>query len=152
PREMSWDALPCIPPEMMLLPRTAPFNIYEMSYWCRTILVPITIVQALRKPGSLPTGRGTYALFRTTSGRVKDTLERCVDWRACRRLFYFVDRALKGLEPMSPRELRRRSLKRAERWILDRLEDTDGLGAIHPAMLNTVYALWMLGYDWEHPV
>jgi squalene-hopene/tetraprenyl-beta-curcumene cyclase len=149
--QLSWDGIPCIPPEMLLLPRTSPFNIYEMSYWCRTILVPLTIVQVLRKPGHLPTSRGCGELFRNdTRARAKPHAD--ADWFSWKKLFYIADRALKGLEPMSPRELRARSLARAERWILQHLEHSDGLGAIHPAMLNTVHALWMLGYDWDDPV
>jgi squalene-hopene/tetraprenyl-beta-curcumene cyclase len=150
--EMSWEALPVIPPEMMLLPRTAPINIYEMSYWCRTILVPLTIVQTLRKPGHLPLGRGVTELFIAPEGRHLANLDAGNDWFSWKRFFWLLDRALKGLEPLGPRELRRRSLELAERWILQHLEGSEGLGAIHPAMLNTVYALRMLGYDWEHPV
>lgn len=149
--QMSWDTIPVIPPEMMLLPRSAPFNIYEMSYWCRTILVPLSIIQSLKKPGALPAGRGVPELFTTPDGATRTTLQRGNDWFSWKRLFYMLDRALKGLEPMGPRELRNRSLALAERWMLHRLEGSEGLGAIHPAMLNTVYALRMLGYDWEHP-
>ena len=150
--EMSWEAVPCIPPEMLLLPRTAPFNVYEMSYWCRTIMVPLTIVQAIRKPGHLPRDRGVGELFMTASGPVRETLERGHDWFSWRRLFYLLDRAVKGLEPMSPQQVRQRSLHASEKWILERLEDTDGLGGIIPAMLNTVLALWSLGRSWDDPV
>lgn len=149
--QMSWETLPVIPPEMMLLPRSAPFNIYEMSYWCRTILVPLTIVQSLRKPGHLPKERGVPELFATADGHARATLHRGHDWFSWKRFFYLLDRALKGLEPMGPRELRRRALALAERWVMERLEGSDGLGAIHPAMLNTVYALRMLGHSWDHP-
>ncbi len=150
--EISWDTIPVIPPEMMLLPRSAPFNIYEMSYWCRTILVPLSIIQSLRAPGRLPPDRGIPELFVSPDGRKRATLQRGPDWFSWKRLFYMLDRALKGLEPMNPPELRRRALLLAERWMLQRLEGSAGLGAIHPAMLNTVYALRMLGYAWDHPV
>lgn len=150
--EMSWDSIPVIPPEMMLLPRTAPFNVLEMSYWCRAIMVPLTIVQSLRRPGLLPRDRGVRELFASTGGKPRGSLHRGQDWFSWKRFFWLLDRALKGLEPMGPRELRNMSLDLAERWILRHLEGSDGLGAIHPGMLNTVYALRMLGYDWEHPV
>ena len=52
--QMSWSAVPSMPPELLLLPRSAPFNLLEISYWCRTIIVPLTIVQAKAKPGHIP--------------------------------------------------------------------------------------------------
>ena len=113
--EMSWDTVPAIPPEMMLLPRSAPFNIYEMSYWCRTIMVPLTIVQSIRPTGHLPKERGVAELFVSESGRSRSTLQRGGDWFSWKRFFWLVDRALKGIEPLNPKELRRRSLELADR-------------------------------------
>ena len=42
-------------------------------------------------------------------------------------------------------------MKRAEKWMLERLEMTDGLGAIYPAMLNAIIALRCLGYSEDDP-
>ena len=43
------------------------------------------------------------------------------------------------------------ALKRAESWILERLGFSDGLGAIFPPIVNTIFALHALGYSFEHP-
>jgi squalene-hopene/tetraprenyl-beta-curcumene cyclase len=45
------------------------------------------------------------------------------------------------------RPLRKLALKKAEKWMLERLEMSDGLGAIYPAMLNAIVALRCLGYS-----
>ncbi len=38
---LSYRQCPAVPPEIMLVPKWAPFNIYEMSAWSRTIVVPL---------------------------------------------------------------------------------------------------------------
>jgi squalene-hopene/tetraprenyl-beta-curcumene cyclase len=43
---ISYDQCPAVPPEMILLPKWAPFNIYEMSAWSRTIVVPLSLLWA----------------------------------------------------------------------------------------------------------
>jgi squalene-hopene/tetraprenyl-beta-curcumene cyclase len=43
------------------------------------------------------------------------------------------------------------ALKRAEKWMLERFEMSDGLGAIYPSMLNAIIALRCLGYSLDDP-
>src|SRR5262245_51222430 len=54
------------------------------------------------------------------------------------------------LDPWIPRGLRRRAMKKAEAWILERLNGDGGLGAIFPAMVNAYEALGLLGYPVDH--
>ena len=42
---------------------------------------------------------------------------------------------------------RERAVGRASRWMLDHLERSDGLAAIYPAMMNSIYALMALGHS-----
>jgi squalene-hopene/tetraprenyl-beta-curcumene cyclase len=49
------------------------------------------------------------------------------------------------------RPVRKLALKKAEKWMLDRFEMTDGLGAIYPAMMNAIIALRCLGYSEDDP-
>src|SRR5207247_7938837 len=54
---------PSIPPEMMFLPRWAYFNIYAMSSWTRTIMIPLTIFYAYQPVRRLPSTLGIAELF-----------------------------------------------------------------------------------------
>src|SRR6185437_6802010 len=78
--QYDYNAVPAIPPEIVLFPKWFYFNIYEISSWFRAI-----------------------------------------------------------------------ALKRAEKWILRRLEMSDGLGAIYPSLLNTIIALRCQGYSLDDP-
>ncbi|MBI4226641.1 MAG: squalene--hopene cyclase, partial [Candidatus Omnitrophica bacterium] len=51
-----WSQVPALPPELILLPTWCPFNIYEVSAWSRTILVPLAVLYATRP--SVPTPPG----------------------------------------------------------------------------------------------
>jgi squalene-hopene/tetraprenyl-beta-curcumene cyclase len=149
--QMSWDAVPAVPPEIMLLPRTAPFNIHEISYWCRCILVTLSIIQSVAKPGHIPEENHCPELFRSLRSRVKSTIDGGNDLISWKRFFYLADRALKGLEPMSKPLMRKRALKAAETWCLDHLPDSEGLGAIIPGMQNMVLVFWSLDYPDDDP-
>ena len=54
-------------------------------------------------------------------------------------------------EAVHIRPLRKLAIKKAEKWMLERLEMSDGLGAIYPAMLNAIVALRCLGYSEDDP-
>src|SRR5205814_212344 len=43
-----WDGTPVVPPELALLPRWFYLNLYEVSSWTRTIIVPLAIVYSSR--------------------------------------------------------------------------------------------------------
>ena len=149
--QMSWSAVPSLPPELMLLPSSAPFNMHEISYWCRAIIIPLTLVQAKAKPGGIPEERHCPELFRSLRARVKETLERGDDFISWKRFFWMADRALKGLEPRSPAVMRRHAMRAAEDWILEHLVASDGLGAIIPSMQNVLLAFWSLDYAEDDP-
>jgi squalene-hopene/tetraprenyl-beta-curcumene cyclase len=197
--QYDWWRCPAVPPEMMLLPRWLYFNLYEMSSWSRGIVVPLSIVWALRPvrpvapehaidelrtsrgsrrpegplpPRAVPGGVGgvggvrgprraqglTPDLHRPPGPpgppgppvrRLPALIGSSPAWRVC---FRQLDRALKLGERLRLTPFRRRALARAEAWILERLEDSDGLGAIFPPIVNTIFALRCLGYGLEHPL
>lgn len=148
--QYDWDAVPAIPPELILLPESAYFSIYQMSSWSRSILVPLSVVWAHRPVKSVPEGAGVEELF--LGGRQNLHMMRdpaTVTWR---NTFLALDRLAKRLEGTRFRPLRNKAIREAERWLLQRLESSDGLGAIYPAMMNAIFALDCLGYDPTHPV
>jgi squalene-hopene/tetraprenyl-beta-curcumene cyclase len=149
--QIPWESVPAVPPEMMFAPQRAPFSVYDMSSWSRTIFVPLSIIWAGKPVIPLPTACGVSELLAdvvdpppTKSG------SRLPDWKA---LFDSVDRLLKVGERLpGAGALRRVAVKRAGDWMIERLAESDGLSAILPAMANSALALKLLGYDESHPL
>lgn len=148
-----WRGVPAIPPELILLPNWFPINIYEMSAWTRSIVMPLSIIWAKRPQVTCPPYARLDELFpderrwiplRQTMGN-----PRVCSWSS---FFLFWDAVLKGLEGRGPHWLRAWALRTAENWILERLRDSDGLGAIFPGIVNTILAMICLGYCEEDPL
>ncbi len=150
--QYDYDAVPAIPPEIVLFPNWFYFNIYEISSWSRTILVPLAIIYAKKPFKKIPPEQGIEELY--VGGRANSQLRlqrknnSLFSWR---NFFIGVDRILHLAEAVHIRPLRKLALKRAEKWMLERLEMSDGLGAIYPAMLNAIIALRCLGYSEDDP-
>ncbi len=149
--QYDYDAVPAIPPEIVLAPRWFYFNIYEISSWSRAILVPLSIAYAKKPFKKIPPEQGIDELF--VGGRENADLHlrwdrKLMSWR---NFFLILDRMVHWAERVHIRPLRRLALKRAERWMLERFEMSDGLGAIYPAMLNAIIALKCLGYSADDP-
>ena len=150
--QYDYDAVPAIPPEIVLFPNWFYFNIYEISSWSRSILVPLTIIYAKKPFRKIPPEHGIDELF--VGGRANSNLRLRMDRKnilSWRNAFLLADRIFHWIEAVHIRPLRKLALKRAEQWLLARLEMTDGLGAIYPAMLNAILALRCLGYSEDDP-
>jgi len=150
--EYDYDAVPAIPPEIVLFPKWFYFNIYEISSWSRSILVPLAILYARKPFKKIPAEQGIDELF--VGGRANSNLRLRWDKKSIlswRNFFIVLDRIIHLAEAVHIRPLRTLAINRAEKWMLDRLEMTDGLGAIYPAMLNAIIALRSLGYSEDDP-
>ena len=153
--QISYDQCPAVPPEMMLLPKWFPINIYAMSAWSRTIVVPLAIMWAHRPVADLDPALGIRELFLKHPHEWPEL--RCPGLAGGRGLFSWdrffrtVDTGLKTLERWNIKPLRRRSLQKAKRWMLDRFTGSDGLGAIFPPMVWSIIALRCLGYADDSP-
>ncbi|HWP34251.1 MAG TPA: squalene--hopene cyclase [Thermodesulfobacteriota bacterium] len=149
--QFAWRSVPAIPVEMVLLPRASPFNLYEISYWSRTTLVPLAILAALRPVRRLPgdAGRGELVASPRDEAPPLPPLARPVlSWR---NLFLAIERACKLYERRPPAWLRRRAIEAAVAWMTPRMGE-GGLGAIYPAMANAVMALHCLGRPLDDPL
>jgi squalene-hopene/tetraprenyl-beta-curcumene cyclase len=149
--QYDWEAVPAIPPEIVLFPNWFWFNIYEISSWSRAILVPLSIAYAKKPIRKLPEDQGVDELF--IGGRHGKHLHlkwnpKTISWR---NFFLVLNRMVHFCERFNIRPLRKLALKRAERWMLDRFENSDGLGAIYPGILNSIVALRCLGYSTDDP-
>jgi squalene-hopene/tetraprenyl-beta-curcumene cyclase len=150
--EYDYDAVPAVPPEIVLFPNWFYFNIYEISSWSRSILVPLAILYAKKPLKRIPQEMGIDELF--VGGRAKADLRLRWDRKkfpSWRNFFILTDRLMHMAESVHIRPLRKLALKKAEKWLLARLEMSDGLGAIYPAMLNAIIALRCLGYSEDDP-
>jgi squalene-hopene/tetraprenyl-beta-curcumene cyclase len=150
--QYDYDAVPAIPPEIVLFPNWFYFNIYEISSWSRGILVPLSIIYAKKPFKKLGPDQGIEELF--VGGREKANLhlrwdkKTPVSWR---NFFIFLDRIAHWAERVHIRPLRKVAIRKARKWMLERFEKSDGLGAIYPAMLNSIVALRCLDYSLDDP-
>ncbi len=143
-----WSSCPAVPPELVLLPHWAPFSLYHMSSWSRAIVVPLSVVWALRPSCPVPEHAGIAELRvgQRPAHRARPFRERL--WRA---FFLLSERVLKLVEALHLRPWRGRSLRAAEAWIHARLVKSDGLGAIFPPIVYTILAFRCLGYEPDDP-
>ena len=146
-----WDRCPAVPPEIILLPNWFYFNVYEMSSWSRAIVVPLSIIWARKPFCDIPAYAHIPELL-VEGSRLPVAPHNTHTARIWRRLFFALDRSLKMAEGMSLTPLRERALERAEEWILERLESSDGLGAIFPPIVNCIYAFHSLGHRVDEPL
>lgn len=136
---------PSIPPEIALLP----FNLlYQMSSWTRAIVVSLAIVHASNPRKPVPAG---FNLDELWAPGVSPALHRD-SGITLHNLFLTVDGVLKWWERNGSKALRRQAVARAAEWMLERLSNSDGLGAIYPPMMYSVMALDVLGYAADDPV
>jgi len=149
--QYDYDAVPAIPPEIVLFPNWFWFNIYEISSWSRAILVPLSIVYAKKPFKKIPDEMNINELF--LGGRDKSRMR--LEWSptlvSWRNFFLVLDRMVHWFEAVHIRPLRWLALKKAKQWMLARFEMSDGLGAIYPAVLNSIIALRCLGYSMDDP-
>ena len=139
------ESCPSVPPEMILLPGNF---IYQMSSWTRAIVVPLSIIHACQPQRPVPAGFDLEELL-LTGGRMSYLGgATSLSWRS---LFLLFDRVLKFWDKYGSKSLRRKAIREAERWMLERTHSSDGLGAIYPPMMYIIMALDLLGYDRKHP-
>jgi squalene-hopene/tetraprenyl-beta-curcumene cyclase len=146
--ELSWKRVPTIPVEMVLLPPWFPVHLSRMSYWARTVLVPLLVLQALKVRARNPRGVRIPELF---TRRRKPRREPSHQHRGWALFFNGLDGGLKLADPLWPGRLRRRAIEWCRRFVTERLNGEDGLGAIYPAMANAVMMYDALGIPPEHP-
>jgi len=148
-----WNCVPTIPCEVILLGKWFHVNFYEMSSWSRSMLVPLAIINHF-KPTRRPNNISLDELYPEGHHRRDLKLAFDPEFFTWRNFFIWLDKLHKFAEWFAQNKIhpfRKRALKKAEEWMIERLEGTDGLAAIFPAMLNSLIALKALGYPDDHP-
>jgi squalene-hopene/tetraprenyl-beta-curcumene cyclase len=136
----SWDRVPALPPEVILLPSWVPLNVYDFACWARQTIVALSLVKAHR-----PTRRLPFDLDELDGGGADARAERSRALRVLDSVTRFYER-----HPIRP--LQRLAIARAERWIVRRQEADGSWGGIQPPWVYSLIALHLNGYPLDHPV
>jgi squalene-hopene/tetraprenyl-beta-curcumene cyclase len=148
--ELPWRAVPSMPVEITLLPQWFFFHLSKISYWSRTVIVPLLVLISKRPRARNPRGVHIRELFRRDPDKIRNYI--AGPYRSgWGRAFKVLDVALKVAEPAFPRRTHERAVARAVDFVTERLNGEDGLGAIYPAMANSVMMFDALGYPPAHP-
>ncbi|HWT77533.1 MAG TPA: squalene--hopene cyclase, partial [Candidatus Methylomirabilis sp.] len=150
--EFDWRGVPCMPVEICLLPRWSYFNLYQISYWSRAVLVPLLIIFAHRPVRPVPEAARLDELYGVPREQADYSLPRDPETFTWRNFFLVVDRILRIHDRLVRSPLRARAIREATRWMMERMQGEGGLGGIFPAMSNAVVALTCLGYPLDHPM
>jgi squalene-hopene/tetraprenyl-beta-curcumene cyclase len=148
--QVPWRAVPMMPLEIMHLPLWFPFHLSKVSYWSRTVIVPLLVLMALRPKARNPRGVQIQELFRTPPAQVRDWI-RGPYRSGWGRFFKGVDSLLRVVQPWFPRLSRDSAIRKAVAFVTERLNGDDGLGGIYPAIANSVMMFDTLGYAADHP-
>jgi squalene-hopene/tetraprenyl-beta-curcumene cyclase len=144
-----WEAVPTIPPELILAPRWFPVHLTKISYWARTVVVPLLVLCARKPRARNPRGVLVDELY---SGKPRKLTSQAAHVQRGWKLFFeALDVVLKHGDRLWPAPLRRKAIRLCEVWVTERLNGEDGLGAIYPAMANSVMMYDLLGYAPDHP-
>lgn len=148
--QIPWRTAPCMPIEITMLPEWFFFHLRKVSYWSRTVVVPLLILYARRPVARLAPEEGVRELFLSDPDKLRN-LDGFDAKGGRKNLFILLDRVLKCAEGCLPVGIREQAVRRAERWTVERMRGEGGIGAIFPAMANAVMALRVLGYPDSHP-
>ena len=146
-----WRAVPVMPVEIMLLPKWFPFHLDKISYWSRTVIVPLLVLLAKKPRARNAKGVNIAELFLDPPQQLGPTPKAPQQKASWFWFFRGVDDVLRAVEPWFPQKLRRRAIDRAVAWVEERLNGEDGLGAIYPAMANSVMMFDALGIGADDP-
>src|SRR4051812_44195070 len=117
-----WQRLPPVPVELVLLPPSGPFSIYDFACWARQTFVALSVVQALR-----PVRHAKIELREI--GAIPG----------------------QSRAPRRPGRMRREALSAAVRWLRERQEADGSWGGIQPPWVWSIIAFASLGHGFEDP-
>jgi squalene-hopene/tetraprenyl-beta-curcumene cyclase len=145
--QLPWRGVPFIPPEIMLFPKWFPFHLDKVSYWSRTVMVPLFILCALKATAKNPNKVSILELFVTHPDKEQHYFpERTV----LNKIFLGLDALGRLASPYIPRKIHEQAIEKARDWVIERLNGEDGLGCIFPAMVNAYQSLLLLGFPKDH--
>ena len=145
--QFDWRRVPSVPPEILLLPRWIPFNIYSLSAWARATVVPLSLVMDHKPVKRLSGSQGVRELYRAPGKGTTSPVSKGAPSFSWKKFFFIVDRLIKAMEETPFRPLRRRARETARMWILEHQEESGDWVGIQPAMVYSILGLLALGHD-----
>lgn len=149
--QFPWQGTPSMPLEIFHLPKWFYFNLYNISYWSRTVLVPLLVILGTKPRCDLPPELALDELFLNPASKKSFRMPWSRPALSWKNFFLAIDKILKLFEKIPWKPWRARTLKKIENWILSRADKEGGLGAIFPAIANAVVALRYLGHGFDSP-
>lgn len=146
--QLPWRGVPYIPVEIMLFPKWFPFHLDKVSYWSRTVMVPLFILCTLKAKAKNPHNVDVLELFIIHPDKEKHYFPERTFLNKC---FLALDKIGLATRPLIPDSMHKRAIAKAKDWIIERMNGEDGLGAIFPAMVNAYEALLLLGVPADDP-
>jgi len=145
--QLPWRGVPYIPVEIMLFPKWFPFHLDKVSYWSRTVMVPLFILCTLKATAINPNNVCVRELFLIDPDKEKHYFpERTL----LNKFFLALDKLGRVTRPLIPEKMHQLAIDKAVAWFTERLNGEDGLGGIFPAMVNAYEAMLLLGYPSDH--
>ena len=138
--QISWDSTPFMPIEIIKFPYWFPFNIYKISYWSRTVLVPLLIIMNRKPLASNPNKISVDEIFIDPKNKYKK-INLLSEKNFFSKFFLFLDSFARYFFPIVPKQFKNYCELKAINWTIKRLNGEDGLGGIFPAMVNSLIAL-----------
>ncbi len=145
--QLPWRGVPYIPVEIMLFPKWFPFHLDKVSYWSRTVMVPLFILCTLKATAKNPNKVSIRELFLIDPDKEKHYFpERTL----LNKVFLGLDKLGRITRPLIPNKIHQLAIDNAVAWFTERLNGEDGLGGIFPAMVYSYEAMLLLGYPKDH--
>lgn len=148
-QQIPWRGVPFIPVEIMLFPKWFPFHLEKVSYWSRTVMVPLFILCSLKVKAKNPKQVDIRELFVVPPEQERNYFTSVKT--PIGKLVLALERMGRKLEPFIPFKLRQRALEKALDWVFERQNGEDGLGGIFPAMVNAYEAMDAMGVPPHDP-
>ena len=147
-----WEGTPVMPPEMILIPSWAPFNIYRWSSWARATVVPLTVVLSQQPVKEVPPEQAIHELYLDGDEERLALPRRSDSWLSLESMFWLADKGMRLYERLPWKPLRRHALRRIEKWVVERQEEDGSWGGIQPPWVYSLIALNVLGVPMGNPV
>ena len=134
-RQISWNSIPYMPVEIINFPKWFPFNIYKISYWSRTVLIPLLVIMNKKPIANNPNNISIEELFINFN---KSPSVKAVDsFGFYSSLFLILDKIARFFFPnFVSKKFKKKCINNIYKWISIRLNGVDGLGGIFPAMVS----------------
>ena len=145
--QLPWRGVPYIPVEIMLFPKWFPFHLDKVSYWSRTVMVPLFVLCSEKATAKNPNKIDILELFVVHPDKEKHYFP---ERTALNKFFLMLDKLGRVTRPLIPQSMHQKALDKAKDWFVERLNGEDGLGAIFPAMVNAYEAMLLLGMPKDH--